>query len=190
MRNQRETRVVHPLGMTLGPLAGYTIGVTADRRWEEQAELLERRGARVVHGPTIRTLALGDEQVLGDAIAQLIARPPDAVVLITALGVRGWFATAESLNEGETLLQALLPARVYARGPKAAGAAMTHGLDVAWKAPNARGAEILEQVRADLESGVLSGRRIAVQLDGSTDTGIQDGLRELGLDVVVVPIYR
>ena len=39
-------------------LDGFAIGVTADRRWEEQAELLMRRGARVVHGPTIRTIPL------------------------------------------------------------------------------------------------------------------------------------
>ena len=190
MGNVRETPLGHPLDMTLGPLAGYTIGVTADRRWEEQAELLERRGARVVHGPTIRTLALGDEEVLGDAIAQLVERPPDVVVLITALGLRGWFATAESLNQGEALLQALLPARVYARGPKAAGAAMTAGLEVAWNAPNARGIEILDQLAHDLEAGLLPGRRLALQLDGSTDTYMQDALRDLGFDVVLVPIYR
>lgn len=175
--------------MTLGPLAGYTIGVTADRRWEEQAELLERRGARVVHGPTIRTLALGEEEVIGDAISQLVEQPPDLVVLITALGLRGWFATAESLNQGEALLEALLPARIYARGAKAAGAAMTQGLEIAWKAPT-RSVEILEQIEKDLEAGVLPGKRVALQLDGSTDTSMLDALRDLGLEVVPVPIYR
>jgi len=179
-----------PPSSLLGPLAGYTIGVTADRRWEEQAELLERRGARVVHGPTIRTRPLAEEAALGDAIEALVAEPPDAVVLITALGLRGWFATAESLNQGEALLDALLPARLYARGPKAAGAAMTQGLEIAWKAPNARAIEIVAQVAQDLERGVLTGRRVALQLDGSTDTLIEDELRALGLDVVTVPIYR
>ena len=37
------------------PLAGYTIGITGHRRWEEQAEMLSRRGARVLHGPTMTT---------------------------------------------------------------------------------------------------------------------------------------
>ena len=44
--------------MALASLEGFTVGITADRRWEEQAALLERRGARVVHGPAIRTLPL------------------------------------------------------------------------------------------------------------------------------------
>jgi uroporphyrinogen-III synthase len=44
--------------MAYGPLTGFTVGVTADRRWNEQAALFERRGATVLHGPTIRTLPL------------------------------------------------------------------------------------------------------------------------------------
>ena len=36
---------------TAGPLTGFTIGVTACRRADEQIELLERKGATVLHGP-------------------------------------------------------------------------------------------------------------------------------------------
>src|SRR5689334_13865495 len=36
---------------TTRALAGLTIGITADRRAAEQAQLLEQRGAKVVHGP-------------------------------------------------------------------------------------------------------------------------------------------
>jgi uroporphyrinogen-III synthase len=175
---------------TLGPLAGYTIGITADRRWEEQAELLVRRGARVVHGPAIRTLPLGGELALREATDDLIARPPDAVLLTTALGTRGWFAAADSLGCDLALRDALSQARVYARGPKAAGAALTAGLDVVWKAPSARSLELIGQVQADLAAGVLGGMRLAVQLDGSDDTYIQDQLRAQGFDVVEVPVYR
>lgn len=35
-------------------LAGFTIGVTADRRRDELAALLQRRGARVVLAPALR----------------------------------------------------------------------------------------------------------------------------------------
>jgi hypothetical protein len=41
-------------------LRGFTVGITGDRRWQEQAEMLSRRGARVVHGPTMSTSLLGD----------------------------------------------------------------------------------------------------------------------------------
>jgi uroporphyrinogen-III synthase len=176
--------------MKMGPLAGYTIGVTADRRAEEQAQLLERRGARVIHGPTIRTLPLAEEEALRTATEAVIAEPPDVVVLITGLGTRGWFAAAESLGLGEALHAALLPAFIYARGPKAAGAAITAGLEVAWKAPNALASEIVDRIREDRASGAITGRRVVVQLDGSDDRYVLDRLTEAGLDVVPVPIYR
>jgi uroporphyrinogen-III synthase len=177
-------------GMTMGPLAGYTVGITADRRSEEQTQLLERRGARVIHGPTIRTLPLAEEAALRDATESVIAAPPDVVVLITGLGTRGWFAAAESLGIGEALHGALLPAAIYARGPKAAGAAITAGLELAWKAPNALISEIVERVVADRDVGVITGRRVVVQLDGSDDREVLDVLRSVGFDVLPVPIYK
>ena len=36
------------------PLAGFTVAVTTDRRHDELAGLLERRGARVVVAPALR----------------------------------------------------------------------------------------------------------------------------------------
>lgn len=176
--------------MSVGPLAGYTIGVTADRRWEEQAELLERRGAKVQHGPSIRTLPLADEEAMRDATQRVVADPPDVVVLITGLGTRGWFAAAESLGLGEALHDALLGARIYARGPKAAGAAITAGLELEWKAPEARSMEIVDRLLDEYPADRRRSCRVVVQLDGSDDTGICDRLAAEGFDLVAVPVYR
>src|SRR5690242_6702881 len=61
-RRAREIRPKHRVAsvmrVPLQPLEGYTVGVTADRRASEQAELLRRRGARVLDGPTIATAYL------------------------------------------------------------------------------------------------------------------------------------
>ena len=170
--------------MALGALAGFTVGITADRRWEEQAMLLERRGARVVHGPSIRTLPLHDEPELAGATEALIAGPPAVVVLTTGLGARGWFASAASVGRDGALLAALSSARVLARGPKAAGAAITHGLAVEWRAPGERSAEVLDHL------GSVDGVRIAVQRDGGAAPDLADALRDRGADVVDVPVYR
>ena len=70
-RNRRSTTLT---AVTLGSLSGYTVAITADRRWEEQAELIERRGGSVLHGPVIRTLPLADEAGLREATRALIAR--------------------------------------------------------------------------------------------------------------------
>ena len=70
-------------------LSGFTVGITADRRWEEQAELLRRRGACVLHGPSIRTLPLGPEMELREVSEQIILDPPDIVIANTGIGMRG-----------------------------------------------------------------------------------------------------
>jgi uroporphyrinogen-III synthase len=197
-RNVGETRSKHRAAtltsLNLGALSGYTIGITADRRWQEQAELLERRGARVQHGPAIRTFPLYDEEGLRAATHAVVDDPPDIVVLITALGTRGWMAAAESMGMGDALLKAIAGAEIYARGPKAAGAAITASLDVSWKAPDAKTSQIAEHLIAERAPGRHDGSasplRVAVQLDGSEDRWIAEELIAAGFDVVPVPIYR
>jgi Transcriptional regulatory protein, C terminal/Uroporphyrinogen-III synthase HemD len=67
------------------PLAGFTVGVTAARRAEELGALLERRGAKVVHGPAIRIVPLADDTDLRAATQELINHPPDIVVMTTGM---------------------------------------------------------------------------------------------------------
>lgn len=172
--------------MKPGPLSGFVIGVTADRRSGEQIELLQRKGATVVHGPTIQTHPLGAEKAVLDVTRQLIADPPEITVLTTGLGVRGWFEAAESVDLGEPLLDALSHSTIYARGKKAHGAAITAGLAPGWQAPAGISAELVDELAA---RGV-SGTRIAVQLDGGAGSPVGDALAALGADVVNIPVYR
>ena len=57
-------------------LAGYTLGVTADRRADEQISLLEGRGAKCIHGPTIRTHPLRPEAEIKAVTDRFLADPP------------------------------------------------------------------------------------------------------------------
>ncbi|HEY8547386.1 MAG TPA: uroporphyrinogen-III synthase [Acidimicrobiales bacterium] len=170
-------------------LDGFAVGVTADRRWEEQAELLQRRGITVVHGPAIRTLPLISDPRLLAATEELIAHPPDIVVANTAIGVRAWLSEVESHGRGDALVAALRQARIVARGPKAAGAVHAAGLDVAWRAPT----ETLAELRDRLLTGGVAGARVAFQrdgADGSEGGGLADELRDAGAEVVEIPVYR
>lgn len=178
-------------GVLPGALSGFTIAVTADRRREEQAELIERRGGTVLHGPVIRTLPLSDEGALRSATEALLAHPPDIVVLCTALGVRGWSSATESLGVHDALLDALAGSDVVVRGPKAAGAAFTAGLAVTWQTPAATYAEVIEHL-AGRPAQHPDGRpvRVAVQLDGAESDPLLTALPALGYDVVPVPVYR
>ncbi|MET0728743.1 MAG: uroporphyrinogen-III synthase [Acidimicrobiales bacterium] len=167
-------------------LDGFTVGITADRRSDEQAALFERRAANVVLGPAIRTLPLGNDEGLRSVTEALIADPPDVLVANTGLGIRSWFGAAESWDRGDALLEALAHTRVYARGPKAAGAVHALGLEVTARATSERLSECVELVLADLKAG----ERVAVQRDGGPPPAAADGLRAAGAVVLEIPVYR
>lgn len=167
-------------------LDGFTVGITADRRSDEQAAMFHRRGATVVLGPTIRTLPLGDDDGLRAATEAVIAEPPDALIANTGLGIRSWFGAAESWDRGDALLDALGGARIYARGPKAAGAVHSLGLEVVARAATERMSECVELVLADMPAG----GRVAVQRDGGPLSPAVAPLERAGASVIEVPVYR
>ncbi len=162
------------------------VGITADRRWEEQAELLRRRGATVVHGPCMETQYLADDDDLRRATLDVIECPPDVVVATTGIGVRAWLETAEAWGMGPALMKALGEARILARGPKAAGVVMASGLQV-WARSET---EQMDDVLAKLLSEGVGGRRVALQEYGMESPAFIASLEEAGATVVRVPVYR
>ncbi|MFF4420146.1 uroporphyrinogen-III synthase [Streptomyces sp. NPDC001549] len=169
-----------------GPLAGFTVGVTAARRADELIALLRRRGAQVLHAPALRIVPLADDSELLAATKELIGRAPDVVVATTAIGFRGWIEAADGWGVGEELLERLRAAELLARGPKVKGAIRAAGLVETWSPDSESLAEVLERLLAD---GV-DGRRIALQLHGEPLPGFVEALRAGGAEVVVVPVYR
>ncbi|OKJ76652.1 uroporphyrinogen-III synthase [Streptomyces sp. CB02460] len=169
-----------------GPLAGFTVGVTAARRAEELGTLLRRRGATVVHAPALRIVPLADDGELLAATRQLVADKPDVVVATTAIGFRGWIEAADGWGIGDRLLETLRGGELLARGPKVKGAVRAAGLTEAWSPASESMAEVLERL---LEEGVR-GRRVALQLHGEPLPGFVEALREAGAEVVGVPVYR
>jgi uroporphyrinogen-III synthase len=172
--------------MPLAPLAGYTIGVTADRRADEQIRLLSGRGAECVHGPVIKTHPLGSHEKLRRATVSVIRDPPRMMVLTTGIGVRSWLEAADASHLGDQLRSTLARCELVARGPKAVGALVTAGLEVAWNAPNARYDDII----AMLAERDPRGLRVGVQLDGADAPELCDQIAALGAEVVRIPVYR
>ncbi len=168
------------------PLSGFTIAVTADRRRDELAALLERRGARVVLAPALRIVPLADDVELRTATASLVDRPPDVVVAGTGIGLRGWLEAAEGWGLSERLRAAIGDAYLIARGPKARGALRAAGLNDQWSPDSECCDEVLEHL---LERGV-DGQRVAVQLHGEPQPEFCGALAAAGAEVVEVSVYR
>ncbi|MEU8932592.1 uroporphyrinogen-III synthase [Streptomyces sp. NPDC048409] len=169
-----------------GPLAGFTVGVTAARRADELGALLRRRGAAVLHAPALRIVPLADDGELLAATKEIIDRAPDVVVATTAIGFRGWIEAADGWGVGERLLERLRRVELLARGPKVKGAVRAAGLTEQWSPSSESMAEVLDRL---LEEGV-EGRRIAVQLHGEPLPGFVESLRAAGAEVLPVPVYR
>ncbi|MFB6669878.1 uroporphyrinogen-III synthase [Streptomyces parvus] len=171
---------------THGPLAGFTVGVTAARRAEELSTLLKRRGAAVLHAPALRIVQLADDSELLAATKELIAHAPDVAVATTAIGFRGWIEAADGWGIGDALLKTLRGVELLARGPKVKGAIRAAGLSEAWSPGSESMAEVLDRLLAE---GV-AGRRVALQLHGEPLPGFVESLTAAGAEVVVVPVYR
>ncbi|MFE5617145.1 uroporphyrinogen-III synthase [Streptomyces sp. NPDC056524] len=169
-----------------GPLAGFTVGVTAARRADELSTLLRRRGAAVVHGAALRIVPLADDTELLAATKELLDHAPDVVVATTAIGFRGWIEVADGWGHGEALLDRLRGVELLARGPKVKGAVRAAGLTESWSPSSESMAEVLDRLLAE---GV-TGRRIALQLHGEPLPGFVEALTAGGAQVVGVPVYR
>jgi uroporphyrinogen-III synthase len=175
--------MTEPLAQTM---AGCVVLVTADRRSGELRAARERRGAPVRHAPARSQVPHQDDAELLHATRQLIARPPDVVVVTTGIGFRGWIEAADAAGAAEPLIEVLGRARIVARGPKARGAIQAAGLQADWVAESETSAEIAEAL---LDDGV-TGLRIAVQHHGNGADGLDEAFEAAGADVQSLVVYR
>jgi len=167
-------------------LTGFSIVLTCDRRAGELAASFTRRGANVIQAPTLRFLPLDEDAELIEMTRDVVRRPPDAVIVTTAIGFRGWIETADSSGLAPHLLEVLAETRLLARGPKVRGAIRAAGLIESWSAASETTAEVVDVL---LEQGI-AGRRVAIQLHGATDEMLLDRLRQAGAEVIPVTVYR
>ena len=170
----------------VGPLTGFSIGITAARRREEFGAALERRGATVMYGPAIQIVQVEDDEALRQVTLACLADPPDVVVATTGIGFRGWVDAADGWGLGEELLACLSRATLLARGPKARGAMRAAGLVGEWSPASESSSEVLERM-LDMD---LQGRRVAIQQHGEPVPDVAEALQAAGATVVEIQVYR
>ncbi len=168
------------------PLGGRSIGITADRRWNEQAELFRKRGADVIHGPTLRTIDLSGDEALHQATLDLVERPPDYLVVTTAMGMRMWLEAAAAWGQADALKRGLAASRILARGAKSSVAVRAAGFNLWWRAPHETMEEVVERLRAE----PLPSSRVAVQLFDPRGHPSTEVLRAAAAELVELPVYR
>lgn len=173
-------------GYRADQLVGFTIGVTADRRAEDQIAALARRGAEVLHAPTLRIQPTEeDDRLVADTRAVLASRP-DFVLATTSYGFRGWLEAADAAGLGPALHDVLAQSVVLVRGPKARGAVRAAGLTEAGSGSDETTASLVD---AAIERGVADAT-VLVQLHGYVDQDQLDRLIAAGARVLTVAPYR
>jgi uroporphyrinogen-III synthase len=167
------------------PLAGRAVGVTADRRGDDQVVMFERLGAEVVLGPTLTTVKVPDPELLRQRTADLIADPPDFFIADTGIGMRTWLEAADGWGQKPALVAAMGRARIAARGPKAAGALSSAGLSAWWRSPTEQLGDLVEH----LVSTGVDGRTVTFQLHGDDGAEFVSRLASAGAAVTTIPVY-
>lgn len=167
------------------PLAGRTVGVTADRRRDDQAVMFGRLGADVVVGPVLSTVRVPDPALLRRRTEELIASPPAYLIANTGIGIRTWLEAAAGWGLDAQLRAALEATRIAARGPKASGALSSARLAAWWRSPHEQLSELVEHLIA---TGV-DGERVAFQLHGDDAAEVVARLEQAGAAVTTVPVY-
>jgi uroporphyrinogen-III synthase len=166
-------------------LDGFRIGVTSDRRSEDLIDAFERRGATVLHAPTLRIAhAQQDDPIIDDTRA-IIARRPDILLASTGYGIRRWFEVADAAGLGDELIESLSGASILVRGPKARGGIRAAGLNDSGMSDVETTASLVSMALDEFPAGLT----VAVQLHGYTDEHQLERLREKH-EVLTVAPYR
>lgn len=165
-------------------LAGLRVGVTGARRGAELATTLRRRGAEVLHGPTLAGDVPADRATLAAAIEDLLGRPPALFAASTGMGMRLLAQVAEEHGQVQGVQQVLQSAVVLARGAKARGGLGRLDVRPDWTAPD----ELDHQVADELRDRASRADRIVVQGHGAGGR-VYQRLAADGLDVTVVRPY-
>jgi uroporphyrinogen-III synthase len=175
-----------PPGFRTDQLEGFRIGVTSDRRSGDLIDALVRRGAQVLHAPTLRMAnAVSDDPVIEDTRAIIAARP-DVLLATTAYGVRRWFEVADAAGLGEALLEALTDTAILVRGPKARGGIRAAGLNDVGMSAEETTESLIDEVLATKPAGLT----VVVQLHGFLNPSQLDRLRDAHDRVLTVEPYR
>jgi uroporphyrinogen-III synthase len=175
-----------PLGFRPDQLTGFRVGVTSDRRSEDLIAAFERRGAEVVHAPTIRMTGASDDAAVVAETHAIVAARPDYLLATTSYGMRRWIEAADAAGLGDDLVEVLGDARILVRGPKARGAVRAAGLDDQGMSERETTTSLVDLVlRHDVR-----GTTIAIQLHGFTDPAQLERLRAAGARVLAVAPYR
>ena len=167
---------------------GRTVLSFESRRSAEIAALIEKNGGQAMVAPATREINAENSADVSRFASSLLAGKIDLVIFLTGVGTRGLARAVEAFCSREQFIAALSKVPVLARGPKPAAALKELGVPIAWNVPEPNTwREILQVLDANALS--VKDRYVAVQEYGIPSTGLLEGLKQRGADVLSVHVY-
>ena len=157
------------------------------RNAPEMARLLERHGCEPFVAPSLREVALEDQQEAFAFGEELLAGRCDVLLLLTGVGARMLVDALSTRFVREEVLAAMARVPLVCRGPKPVAALKVMGLrpQVVAPEPNTT-TEVLRAIDEKLE---IAGKRVFVQEYGRRNHALLDGLLARGAEVITVAVY-
>jgi uroporphyrinogen-III synthase len=164
---------------------GLRVIALESRRAAEMAELIRRQGGEPFVAPSLRELPVERNQETFHFAQQLFDGFYDQMIFLTGVGARGLARLLAERFGDAAFPDALRRLQVVARGPKPASALREMQVPVHLTAPSPNPSR---ELLAALEG--RTGRRIAVQEYGKSNTALLDALGARAETVTSVRVYR
>ena len=169
---------------------GLRVGALESRMAPEMARLITRHGGIPVVAPSMQEVPLTEHPqalAFGDT---LLSGQVDVVILLTGVGCQTLLDILKTRFPKEAIKEALGNAVLVVRGPKPAGVVKSLGLHPQIQVPEPNTwRDILDALDVSYPEG-LTGKRIAVQEYGVSNTELLASLSQRGAEVTPIPIYR
>ena len=167
---------------------GLRVAAFESRRATEMARLIEKHGGQPFVAPSMREVAIEDNQPAIDFAHRLITGEVDLLIVTTGVGFRFLVAAVEQHVQRERFLNALSDITTLARGPKAVAAMREVGLIPSRRVPDPNTwREILAEIDARPS---VPGQTVAIQEYGLSNASLVAGLEARGSHVLSIPVYR
>ena len=164
-----------------------TVAILESRLSTQLAELIARRGARVIAAPALAETPDVDPEAIGRLVNGLAARPARLAVFQTGVGTRALFDATDALGVTQELLDALAKSVVAARGPKPTAALRARGVRIDQSAAEPY---TTTEVLAAIADVPVKGERVIVQRYGASNDELDHALEAKGAEVLEIATYR
>ena len=159
--------------------------------------LIERQSGIATIAPSLREVALADNVAVFDFMERLLAKEIQAVLFMTGVGAKAMLDVIETRLDRAAFFQALHDCCIIVRGPKPTAVLREWGVRIDHRAPEPN---TWRELLAVIDSGLqfplaanttdLRNQTIAIQEYGLPSHELYEALKELGANVLPVPVYR